>query len=255
MQVEAAMTKSVVTAVAFAGFVVAGPALAADLSYKVPPLVPAFSWTGFYVGVHAGAGWSLNEQSFSGTGSLLNENNYSGTGFLGGLQGGFNYQTGPWVWGVEAQFSWADLDGKDHCIAASPVALLNCHTKVDWLGTAAARVGFAFDKAMVFVKGGGAWVHDKYDVSFFAPPPRTDGVSQTRTGWMFGTGVEYAFYGNWSAKVEYDYLDFGTQRVTFPGLPAFDPQFIGSTVDVRQRVHLVKFGVNYRFGGGAAANY
>ncbi len=180
------MNKSVVTAVAFAGFVVAGPALAADFSYKVPPLVPAFSWTGFYVGVHAGAGWSLNEQSFSGTGSLLNENNYSGTGFLGGLQGGFNYQTGPWVWGVEAQFSWADLDGKDHCIAASPVALLNCQTKVDWLGTAAARVGFAFDKAMVFVKGGGARVHDKYDVSFFAPPPRTDGVSQTRTGWMFG---------------------------------------------------------------------
>jgi hypothetical protein len=137
MQVKAAMNKSVVTAVAFAGFVIAGPALAADLSYTPP--VPTFSWTGVYVGVHAGAGWSLNEQSFSGSGSLLSENNYTGSGFLGGLQGGFNYQTGPWVLGAEAQFSWADLDGKDHCIAASPVALLNCHAKADWLGTAAAH--------------------------------------------------------------------------------------------------------------------
>jgi outer membrane immunogenic protein len=73
---------------------------------------------------------------------------------------------------------------------------------------------------------------------------------------MFGTGVEYAFYGSWSAKVEYDYLDFGTQAVTFPGLPAFDPQFIGTTVAIRQRIQLVKFGLNYRFGGGAGgANY
>jgi outer membrane immunogenic protein len=244
------MNKSLVTAVAFASFVLAGPALAADLSYKVPPPVPAFNWTGLYVGVHAGTGSSLNEQSFfSGTSSLLSENNYTSTGFLGGLQGGFNYQTGPWVWGVEAQFSWTDLDGKDHCTAASPVALLNCHNKADWLGTAAARLGFAFDKAMVFVKGGGAWMHNKYEVSFFAPPARSDRVVQTRTGWMFGTGVEYAFYGNWSAKVEYDYLDFGTSTTNFPGLRALIAD-LNEAVDIRQRIHLIKFGVNYRFAAG-----
>jgi outer membrane immunogenic protein len=108
---------------------------------------------------------------------------------------------------------------------------------------------------MVFVKGGGAWTHNKYEVSFFAPPSRSDDVVQTRTGWMFGTGVEYAFYGNWSAKVEYDYLDFGTKSVAFPGLTGFDPQFAGTAVD-RQRVQLVKFGINYRFGGSTiAANY
>ena len=88
-------------------------------------------------------------------------------------------------------------------------------------------------------------------MSFFALPPRSDSVDQTRLGWMFGAGVEYAFYRNWSANVEYDYLDFGTQGVTFPGLPAFDPQFIGTTVAIRQRIQLVKFGLNYRFGGGA----
>jgi outer membrane immunogenic protein len=261
------MSKSLVIAVAFASLVTAGTAIAADVSYQAappvpPPPTPTFSWTGFYVGAHAGPGWSLSEQTFSGgtqngiRQDVNNENNYTGTGFLGGAQAGFNYQVGPWVWGVEAQFSWADLDGKDHCIAASPVALLNCDTKANWLGTAAARIGFASDRTMIFVKGGGAWVHDKYDLSFFAPPPRSDSVDQTRSGWVFGTGVEYAFYGNWSAKVEYDYLDLGTQAVTFPGLPAFDPQFIGTTVTIRQRIQLVKFGLNYRFGDGAGvANY
>jgi len=242
------MSKSLlVIAVAFAGLVT-GPVAAADLLYKATPAAPAFSWTGFYVGAHAGAGWSLNEQTFTG-GGATNENNYTGTGVLGGAQAGFNYQAGPWVFGAEAQLGWAGLDGKDHCIAGSPVALLNCRTKTDWLGTAAARIGFAFDRTMIFVKGGGAWAHDTYDLSFFALPPRSDRVDETRTGWMLGTGAEYAFYGSWSAKVEYDYLDFGTQTVTFPGLPAFDPQFVGTTVDIRQRIQLIKFGLNYRFGG------
>ncbi len=244
------MRKSLVIAVAFASLVTVGSAVAADLSYQVTSPVSAFRWTGFYVGAHAGSGWSLNEETFTG-GNFTNENNYTSTGFLGGAQAGFNYQVGPWVWGVEGQFSWAGLDGKDNCIAASPVSLLNCETKADWLATAAARIGFAFDKTMVFVKGGGAWVHDKFDVSFFALPPRSDSVDQTRLGWMVGTGVEYAFYGNWSAKVEYDYLDFGTQAVTFPRLPSFDPAFIGTTVAIRQRIQLIKFGLNYHFGGDA----
>jgi hypothetical protein len=73
---------------------------------------------------------------------------------------------------------------------------------VDWLGTAAARFGFAFDRTMVFVKGGGAWVHDKYDASFFVTPFTNIHVDDTRWGWTFGSGIEHAFYGNWSAKVE-----------------------------------------------------
>ena len=101
---------------------------------------------------------------------------------------------------IELIFSRSSVDSEhvgrlrkaaiDHYTAASPVALLNCHNKTDWLGTAAARVGFAFDKPLVFVKGGGAWMHNNNEVSFFAPPARSDGVVQTKTGWMFGTGVE-----------------------------------------------------------------
>jgi outer membrane immunogenic protein len=108
---------------------------------------------------------------------------------------------------------------------------------------------------MVFVKGGGAWVHDKYDMSFFAAPFTNVHVDDTRYGWMFGTGIEQAFFGNWSAKVEYDYLDFGTRTTRFPGLGALVAG-INEAVDIRQSVHLVKFGVNYRFGAGpVVANY
>ncbi len=209
-------------------------ASAADLPpYRpLPPMATPFSWTGFYIGAHAGAGWFLKEQTFTAGVPVLivNDNNYVGTGFLGGGQVGVNYQVASLVLGAEAQFSWADLEGKDNCVIASPVALVNCRTKVDWLGTVAGRLGFAFDRTLVFVKGGGAWVHDKYDTSF-----------------------EHAFYGNWSAKVEYDYLDFGTRATAFPGLLAL----IGAneSVDIRQRIHLIKFGLNYRFGYGPGGTY
>jgi outer membrane immunogenic protein len=252
------VTRSLVGGIAFATLVMAGSAMAADLpraAYKAPPPVPLFSWTGFYIGVHAGAAWGSKEATFT-TATLRDDNQYSISGFLGGAQVGVNYQLGSWVLGAEAQFSWSDLDGKDNCVAASPVALLNCHTKVDWLGTAAARLGFAFDRTMVFVKGGGAWVHDKYDMTSFQTPFPSIHVEDTRWGWMFGAGIEHAFSGNWSAKVEYDYLDFGTKAVNFPGLVGLGLTAPNDAVEIRQRIHLVKFGVNYRFGAGpVVANY
>ena len=82
----------------------------------------------------------------------------------------------------------------------------------------AARLGFAFDRTMIFVKAGGAWAHDKHEMISFITPFVTIRADETRYGWMFGTGVEHAFFGNWSAKVEYDYLDLGTRSLHFPGL-------------------------------------
>jgi outer membrane immunogenic protein len=255
------MIKRLVGGIALATLALAGSSNAADLprvAYKAPPPVALFSWTGFYIGVHAGAGWGLKEATFTSA-QGRSENQYSISGFLGGAQVGVNYQLGSWVMGAEAQFSWSDLDGKDGCAPSIPAVLLNCHTKADWLGTAAARLAFAFDRTMVFVKAGGAWVHDKHDVSYFAPPFNNFHVEETRWGWMFGTGVEHAFSGNWSAKVEYDYLDFGTRDVNFAGLgnlAVFNPPIPDVTTAIRQRIHLVKFGLNYRFGAGpVVANY
>jgi outer membrane immunogenic protein len=243
--------------IVLATLTLAGSSNAADLpqlAYKAPPPATMFNWTGFYIGVHAGAGWGLMEDTFT-TATLRSINQHSMVGFLGGAQVGVNYQVGSWVLGAEAQFSWSDLDGTNTCEPGAPVALLNCHTKADWLGTAAARLGFAFDRTMVFVKGGGAWVHDKYDMTSFTTPFTNIHVDDTRYGWMFGTGVEHALLGNWSAKVEYDYLDFGTHTPSFPGLAAI---VIGlnEAVPIRQRIHLVKVGLNYRFGAGpVVANY
>jgi outer membrane immunogenic protein len=225
-----------------------GMANAADLpirgAYKAPP--PIFSWTGIYIGLHAGAALGLHEDTFT-TATLRSVNQHYSTGFLGGGQVGVNYQTGPWVIGAEAQLSWSGLDGTSTCEPGAPVALINCRTQTDWLGTVAARFGIAFDRTMIFVKAGGAWAHDKHEMISFIAPFVTLRTDETRYGWMFGTGVEHAVFGNWSAKVEYDYLDFGTRGLLFPGLSALVTG-LNENVPIRQHIHLVKFGVNYRFG-------
>jgi outer membrane immunogenic protein len=173
------------------------------------------------------------------------------TGFLGGGQIGFNYQTGPVVWGAEAQLSWSDISGT--CALCVFQAQFNSRLKTDWLTTAAARVGFVHDRTMIFVKGGGAWARNEYEASYFFPFARPDipnlDADETRGGWMLGTGVEHAFYGNWSAKVEYDYIDLGTKTVDFGLNASFTDPGVTVTYDIRQRIHLVKFGLNFRFGG------
>jgi outer membrane immunogenic protein len=253
------MMKLLSASVAFAALV-AGPAMAADLArpvYKAAPPPAAFSWTGIYVGVHAGSAWSVNDDTFTFNegGGFVQQvtQQFNTTGFLGGAQVGFNYQTGPLVWGAEAQFSWSDITGSNLCFAE-----FQCRAKTDWLGTAAVRLGYAFDRTMIFVKGGGAWAHNKYDLSIIEGigSQQNFNASETRWGWMFGTGIEHAFYGNWSAKVEYDFLDLGTKNVDF-GLNALLSPGESVTTEIRQRIHLVKFGLNYRFGytDGVVAKY
>jgi len=238
------MRRSIVSAIAFASLVMSGSALAADLPFKAAPrpVVEPWSWTGLYVGVHIGGGWFVKEQTITAGVPIVivNENNYSGSGILGGGQVGINYQMGPWVIGAEAQFSAADLDGKNSCMFAV-VALLNCRTNVDGIGTIAARLGYASDRTLYYVKGGGAWAHDQYTISSSITPFQTFRVDDTRWGWMFGAGIEHAFYGNWSGKIEYNFLDLGTDTINFPGL--FATLGVNEAVDTRQRIHLIKAGV------------
>ena len=147
-------------------------------------------------------------------------------GFLGGAQIGFNWQTGAFVFGIEGDWSWTNADGS----AAIPGAIVN--VEHNWYGTATARVGYAVDNWLWYVKGGAAWMDADYSIG---------GVSSgdTRTGWTVGTGLEWALGPNWSAKLEYNYLDFGNERIAAP---------IG--VDADTQAHLVKLGLNYRFDWG-----
>ena len=203
-----------------------GTANAADMPTKAPVYAAPFNWTGFYIGAHVGAGWSTKEWSEVGVVFA----NYNLNGFLGGGQIGYNWQSGWAVFGVEADASATDIRGSFSDFGIS--------SKIDALGTITARFGGAVDHALVYVKGGGAWAHDKHTESFFGGV-NTESASKTSWGWTVGAGVEYAFAPNWSGKVEYNFLDLGKNTFTFEG---------GLQEDIRQTVHTVKFGINYRFG-------
>jgi outer membrane immunogenic protein len=171
-------------------------------------------------------------------------------GFLGGVQGGYNWQFAPWgVIGVEAQFSWTDLKGTSPC-----VVVLACSTEHDWITTLAGRFGVTYDRLLLYVKGGVAWSKVTYSASLTLGSPFdfTTSVSDTRVGAMFGTGVEYAFWGNWSAKIEYDYIRFKDKDYTFPLAFTAGPFNVNLNFDttIKEHIHLVKAGLNYRFDWG-----
>ena len=249
-----------------AGFVAGFGQLAgaADLPVKAAPYngpvpVAVYNWTGFYVGAHGGGAWTDKRWFLPGTGEIAK---YSANGAIGGVQAGYNWQSGNWVLGAEAQASWSEIrkgviwtdpdpdpwtDPEPAPVKGGRVVTARTGTTVDRLGTIAARAGYACDNVLLFAKGGGAWTHDVYRAfnANTANETLLASTSGTRWGWMVGAGIEYALAQNWSVKVEYNYLDFGTKRIFFTstGLvpqPPFDE-------DIRQKIQVVKVGLNYKF--------
>lgn len=229
---------------------------AADLPAKAPVRPPAFvaahNWSGFYIGGHVGYGWGSKEWTRiggsggeDGNGSVRS---FDPDGFLGGGQVGINYQVNQWVFGIEGEISWSDVGGGFAGTNNNGPASWN--TDINWIATLAGRIGYAFDRSLLYVKGGVAWADEDYT------HPATGGQLQafnytgsaTRTGWLIGAGYEYAFGQNWSARLEYNYMDFGTKSIT---LNEVSGRF--ATFDVDQQLHAIKFGVNYRFGGAPIA--
>jgi outer membrane immunogenic protein len=190
--------------------------------YKAPPpqVVAAYNWSGFYLGGHLGYGWSSEEATAAGVVGSTDPD-----GFIGGVQAGYNWQADRWVFGIEGDWSWSGADGN-----AVLGGLTSDHS---WYATLTGRVGYAWDNWLWYVKGGAAWADTEYSAFGFGT------ASDTRVGWTLGTGVEWALAPQWSAKLEYNYLDFSNDTFTFAGTP----------VDVDTQVHLVKLGLNYRFGG------
>jgi outer membrane immunogenic protein len=227
---------------------IAGSASAADLRVrKAPPAPPppilAYNWTGFYIGGHVGGVWGDKDWLFTGPGTTTS---HEVTGWLGGGQVGFNYQVGQVVFGIEGQFSWVDADGESVC----PNPAARCRTELDSIVTVAGRLGYAWGPALLYAKGGGAWVREEHFVRFPANPvlDETTG-SYTRSGWMVGIGLEYGFMPNLSAKLEYNFLSLDEEDLRFTRIQT------GAFVEnarIEQELHLVKFGINYRFGWGAA---
>ena len=219
-----------------------GQALAADLPQPAPPPprapatyvpvpAPVFTWTGIYVGINGGYAFgtsSWNEPGFIGgpTG------NFSTDGFLvGGTLGG-NYQWGQFVLGIEGDGDWTNLNG-----TTTTACFAGCETKSDWLATVRGRAGYAFDRVLVYGTGGAAFGNVQ---AAYAALPFS---SSTQTGWTAGAGVEFAFTPNLTAKIEYLYVDLGSQscavgNCSFPGS---NPTTVTFTENV------VRAGINYKF--------
>lgn len=204
----------------------AGVASAADIYSPPPPIAPiytpvaAYNWTGFYAGVNGGWGWG---QQTADTGAA-----FSGpiSGGVLGAQAGYNYMfSNNLVLGVEADIAWT---GQNGTVTPGPTV----RQKLDWLGTARARVGYAMNNWMPYVTGGFAYGSGTR-TSTIGPSSQT----QTHTGYVLGAGVEWAFAQNWTAKLEYQYVNLG--RRTYGSIPA-DPS-------VAMTDNIVKVGLNYKF--------
>jgi outer membrane immunogenic protein len=207
------------------------PALGADLPRKAPPYIqPSYSWTGFYVGINGGYAWGNSAWTLQATGAGTGNFNISGP-LVGGTLG-YNLQTGNWVWGLETDLDWTNIKGSSTfagCAGGS------CETKNSWLGTFRGRIGYAFDRWMLFATGGLAYGDEKISTA-----AGTVGTT-TRLGWTAGAGVEFALVGAWTAKIEYLYADLGKATCDSACNGG------GGAFDVTFKTNIVRAGINYRF--------
>jgi outer membrane immunogenic protein len=239
---------ALLAAVAVIGF--ASIASAADMPVKAPaPIVaPLYNWTGPYAGIAGGVVWGHSKQTDPGipcdffntclgnfTGPA--DGSFAVTGGIIGGTLGYNWQQGPWVFGVEGDYSWADVSGNSQtCGASSPVPHA-CGTKLESLGTFRGRIGYAMGATgnwLPYVTGGLA-VGELNACDALLPSSGSD----FRAGWTVGAGVEVGVERNWTFKVEYLYVDLGSRQMfnVVPGVPE----------TVSFTANIVRAGFNYKF--------
>jgi len=245
---------------------------AADMPVKAKPMVVAttFNWTGAYVGGFAGGAWGGSASDpdptstaapFVGCYNCAVLNTYRlGGGFTGGLTAGYNWQgvASPLVLGIEGEFGYLRANGSQAYTAVgfpSASEMTATTTVGNWYGTLTPRIGYAWDRLLVYVKGGLAVSREQVsfvDSTASAANPGLINGSASKTVWggAFGGGLEYAFAPNWSVKAEYLYLGLNA-TVTACGLntgvgsAGFGATFC-SAMSV-PAVHTAKIGFNYRF--------
>lgn len=193
-------------------------AFAADLparSYsKAPAMMPVYNWTGFYLGVNLGGAWT--DSGFA-----------DASGVIGGGQIGYNWQGlgSPWVFGIEADFQ---ASSQSQTVTAG---LASASADLPWFGTVRGRMGYAFDRVMLYATGG--FAYQELEVAVTAPGFAFN-ASQTGTGYTVGGGIEWAFWDRWSTKAEYLYIN--TSGITILGVSSG-----------RVENNVLRAGLNYRF--------
>jgi outer membrane immunogenic protein len=236
-------------------------ASAADMPMKAPaPMyqAPIWNWTGFYLGANAGYGIGRNQTTQTANGAALalglgnlalTEDTMAPQGFVGGGQIGYNWQWTPnWLLGVEVDFQGTSQKDSS-CSLECGIASLNASQKMPWFGTARARLGYVNGDNLWYVTGGGAWAKIDSDYSLSATGiglgSDSASFSETKGGFAVGAGVENHLGGNWTAKLEYLYMDLGTITNTYATPNSFGAG--GSvTVDSKIRDNIVRVGLNYK---------
>jgi outer membrane immunogenic protein len=237
--------------------ILSGATFAADMPMQFPAMAPPpFTWTSCYLGAHAGGGWAhkdmtdpvqLVQDSFLGPGMTVGATTVTATpsGAVVGGQIGCDYQFAPsWVLGIEGAASGSTMNGSttvalplgfpgDSAVAAA---------RTDFLSSVTGRVGYAFENLLFYAKGGVAWAGDKFTVtgSFQGTGFGFEGL-EARTGFVAGTGIEWAFARHWSTSLEYDYYQFG-HRTT---LMSDAINGFSGNMDIKQSVQVVKVGINF----------
>jgi outer membrane immunogenic protein len=247
-----------------------GGVSAADLPAR-PPLAgpavaaPIFTWTGFYIGAHAGYGWTDSETVLASVypGGLLEIDVRNRTlpsrvelesdSFLGGIQAGYNVQIGGLVVGVEGDVSL--MNGKargsyselDLVLFAGAMTHSTFRSELDALGSLRARAGFVVDRALLYVTGGVAVgeVDNGYGVDITGYYVNSWSSSRTEWGWAAGAGLEYALLNNLSVKVEYLHYNLGDRTIRYMDPPNFGAEYI--EYKFKHEGSLVRAGMNYRF--------
>jgi outer membrane immunogenic protein len=244
----------------FAGAASAGD-LAARTYTKAPPMVAAvYDWSGFYIGLNGGGAgshgcWNLISAAGVAFPAAPSEGCNTATGAVVGGQVGYRWQSANWVFGVEAQGDWANLKGSNASLTAG--IPYNNQTKVDAIGLFTGQVGYAWNNALVYVKGGAAVTDNSYSSSFpvgnifAAAGVPFHSASDTRWGGTVGVGLEYGFAPNWSVAVEYDHLFMGNPSIVFPTSAIA----VTRTDTISQDVDMGTVRLNYRFGGPVVARY
>jgi outer membrane immunogenic protein len=251
------------------------PARAADMPTPAPSYTPPavyrpamYDFTGIYGGFHVGAG--IANDTFTAQSTVLETSGTQTTvnpyAVIFGGQFGVNYQFTPWVVGIEGTYTASDISGS----GIAPTLLTNAFGVTQrstaapkWFATATARVGYALNDLLFYAKGGAAWMQADYTQDILQPNTQsilqsglgsvnsTQTITDTRTGFVVGAGVEYGMTENLSAKIEYDFLDFGTTTYNFNNLSAtlFGASVPLGSIPISEQsyVHMFTVGLNYRF--------
>jgi outer membrane immunogenic protein len=252
----------------------AAPAMAADIPLKAPPVVPVFTWMGGYVGVNAGYGWANSHdvvdcETFS-TGIVVTVSTCANFGsiqprggFAGGQAGANFIQWGNFIGGLEVDLQWSDIKDSQagtviNFLPGGLNATVTSSNKVAWFGTVRPRFGVAWDRLLVYGTGGFAFGRVDHNFNFadnfgFIAHDQTD---TGRIGYVVGAGVEYAFWNNLTAKVEYQYIDFGSrnydaQLFFAPAGPPGIFTIFAEHTSLRTDFHTVRAGLNWKFDYGA----